>query len=151
MFALAHALFGVEFDHGTLGEERHDARHPELGGLLHDEIHALAARDALQQRDLQRRLAFDIVVRENLRRDALASGRLERRRELPSGAIEQGERRARRKAQDARQMLPRLRGQHDLGTLGECAGHMDSGHAHASSMPSVATRASNSISSGAMT
>ena len=35
-------------------------------------VHALAARDALQQRDLHWRLAFNSDVRQDLRRDALA-------------------------------------------------------------------------------
>jgi hypothetical protein len=42
---------GGRLDHAELAEHGHDARHPELSGLLHDEIHALAPRQRLQQGD----------------------------------------------------------------------------------------------------
>ena len=151
MLELAHALFGVELDHGALGQQGHDARHSELGGLLHDEVHALAARDALQQRDLQRRLAFDSDRAPGLApRRFLPCGRssaAEYSPPVPSNKVNG----APAEAQHARQVFARLRGQHDLRTFGECSGHIDSRQAHASSMPSVAMRASSSISSGAMT
>ena len=69
----------------------------------------------------------------------------------PPVPLNKREWRAWRKPQNARQVFARLRGQDDLRTFGECSGHIDSRQAHASSMPSVAMRASSSISAGAMT
>ena len=44
----------VEAHDAELAGQRHDALHAQFGGFLHDEIHAFAARHALQQRDVER-------------------------------------------------------------------------------------------------
>ena len=54
--ALAGAGRGVEAHDAARSRNRNDGRDAELGCLLHDEIHALGASDALHQRDRQRRL-----------------------------------------------------------------------------------------------
>ncbi len=81
----------------------------------------------------------------------LAVGRRECRRELAALAIEQRERGTGLEAKHAREMFSRLGGQHDFPTRHQRCGHMDSRHAHASSIPSVVTLANRSISSGEMT
>ena len=49
----------IEAHHAALAQHRNDARHAELRGLLHDEIHPVAARHALHQGDCERRFAVD--------------------------------------------------------------------------------------------
>ena len=146
--SLRARLLRVDLHHRALGEHRHDARDAELGGLLHDEVHALAARDALQQRDLQRRLALDggmcaaLVPRPSCRR-ARACLRIRRRcrRTSVNGAP------ASRRSTRVR-CWPACSGS-PISALPATSvwSTIDPGQAHASSMPSVATRASRSISS----
>ena len=100
----------------------------------------------------ERRLALDgVCAPARAPAPSCRCARRARRRIRRPAPLNKREWRARLEAQHARQMFARLRGQHDLGAVGERAGHVDSRQAHASSMPSVATRASSSISSGAMT
>jgi hypothetical protein len=44
---------GIEFHLGAFAVDRHDGGHAQFGGLLQDQVHLFAARDALQQRDPQ--------------------------------------------------------------------------------------------------
>ena len=85
--ALARAGGGVEAHDAARRRDRHDRRDAELGRLLHDEIHALRARDALHQRDGERRFGAggDTVGHLGLRgrrgrRPRSATGNLRRRR-----------------------------------------------------------------------
>ncbi len=50
--------FAVELHDAALGRHRHDPRDAEFGGLLQHPVHLLAARQRLQQRHAQRRLAL---------------------------------------------------------------------------------------------
>jgi len=43
MTRLAIRLLPVESHDAALGEQRYEARNTELGGFLHDEVHALPA------------------------------------------------------------------------------------------------------------
>ena len=49
----------VETHHAALAQDGHDARDPEFRRFLHDEVHAIAARHALQQRHLEGRFPVD--------------------------------------------------------------------------------------------
>jgi hypothetical protein len=135
---------------GSFREHRDDSCHAELGGLLDDEIHALAARHALQQRHVQRRLAFDGIECTDASPDLLAVA-LERAREFTAGTVEQRDRRACIESQHAREVQAGLLGQADSLVADELLLDEDASQAHASSTPSVAMRASRSISSGVMT
>ena len=53
MIAPLHGARSIEFDDAIFGQHGCDALDPKLGSFLHDEIHALAARDALYQMDLE--------------------------------------------------------------------------------------------------
>ena len=59
MRGLRLRLGGVQTHDAAPAQDGNDPRDPELGRLLHDEIHAVAARDALGERDGERRLAVD--------------------------------------------------------------------------------------------
>jgi len=59
MLRLGGSLGLVQADHAAPAQDRHDARHAELRRLLHDDIHAVGASDALYERDVERRFAVD--------------------------------------------------------------------------------------------
>ena len=61
MIRLGGGLRGVETHDAPPADHRHDARHAELRGLLHDHVHPVGARDALNQRDGERRLPVDMT------------------------------------------------------------------------------------------
>ena len=59
MIRLGLRLRRIEPHDAALAQHRHDARDPELRRLLHDEIHPIAARHALHERDGERRFPVD--------------------------------------------------------------------------------------------
>jgi hypothetical protein len=107
VFALA--LLRIKLHDRALREHRDDARDAELRRLLHDEVHAFAARHSLQQRHVERRLAFDGIVPQDTRARALP-GADERGRVLAAAPVEQRERRARVQPQHAHQVFDGLFG-----------------------------------------
>jgi len=111
---------------------------------------AFAARDALQERDVQRRLALAGRERADARPDLLAVP-LERPGVLAAAAVEQGDRRTRIEAQHAREVQPGLLGDADALARDERLPDEYARQAHASSTPSVAIVASVSISPGEIT
>jgi hypothetical protein len=76
----------------------HDARDAEFGRLLHDEIHAIAARHRLHQRHGERRFAVD-EVRAHRRADARSAHALDLGAEFAAVAVEQDQRVADPRAQ----------------------------------------------------
>ncbi len=62
MLDLSRALSLVQLHDGALGDHGHDARDAELGRFLHHPVHALAARNALREGQIQPRFALDVPM-----------------------------------------------------------------------------------------
>ena len=60
MGGLGLRLGRIEPDDAALTQYRHDARHAEFGRLLNDEVHSIAARHTLHERDRERRFAVGV-------------------------------------------------------------------------------------------
>ena len=60
---------------------------PELGGLLHDRVHALAPRDTLQQRQMKRRFTLHRAVRAHRQARAGFAGADQFGRKLAAATI----------------------------------------------------------------
>ena len=86
--AFDSAWAGIETHHAALAQDRNDARNPEFRGFLHDEIHAIAARYALHERDGERRLAIDFPAFADRRRHPRAAHVLDGAGELATVAGE---------------------------------------------------------------
>ena len=75
---MRQALVGalrIQLHFAALAGHRQDAGDAELGRLLQDPVHLLAAGDALQQGDAQRRFVVDMARRGDFRaRFALSDG-----------------------------------------------------------------------------
>ena len=79
----------VEAHDAALRHHRHDGLHPQLGGLLHHEVHALAAGYALGQDQAQRRLALDGQVLLHLGLDTIPHRLAEHGAVFAAAAVEQ--------------------------------------------------------------
>ena len=92
---LAFARVAIEAHDAARSRDRHDRRDAELGRFLHHEVHALGARDALHQRDRQRRLRprDSATLDRDLDRAATDAGNA--RRVVLAVAVEERERVAR--------------------------------------------------------
>jgi hypothetical protein len=120
----------VEANDAALAQDRHDPGHAELGCLLHDEIHAVAARDALHQRQAER--GFAVHRRPAAHRSAHArpAHALDGAGEFAAVPAEQHELVAGSRAQHLRQMRRRLRRQFDDAARLEHGRDEDAGQAH---------------------
>ena len=85
----------------------------ELRRLLHDQVHAFAARDALQQGDLQRRFTLDGVVPRHPHQHLFAVAPQQCAAYSPPAPLNKRERRAGIEAQHPREVRAGLRGQPD--------------------------------------
>ncbi len=148
-----HALLGpcrIQLHLGPLGVDRNDRRHAQFGGLLQDQVHLLAAGDALQQGDGQRRFVVDGLHRVDAGLDLALAGHGQRRAVVMAVAIEQYAGISLAQAHHPYQVVGRLfRQGHGLAAVQRqvdgAAGHA---HAIASSMAaSVACASSSSCSS----
>ena len=101
MRELAFARVAVEAHDAACSRDRHDRRDAELGRFLHHEVHALGARDALHQRDRERRLRArdSAALDRDLDRAAADAG--DARRVVVAVAVEERERVARLEPQHA--------------------------------------------------
>ncbi len=125
---------------------------PQLGRLLHHEIHALTARDALGKRDRKRRLALGAVLLADHDRDRIVVYRMDAGGVLTALAVEDDERIADPQAQHAHHVAGSAAGELDARLRGERRFDVDARQSHvARSMPSRATSAMRSISCGVTT
>ena len=149
--ALVGAL-RIQLHLAAFAGDRQDAGDAELGRLLQDPVHLLAAGDALQQGDAQRRFVVDMSRRCDLRACfALADGG-DARVVVVAIAVEQHAGIADLQAQHAQQVRGDVLGQHDFGAGLQWQVDMAAGQAHAvaSMMASRVTRASSSSCSSSM-
>ena len=147
MLAPAIGALGPELHHAARGHYRHDALHTEFRRLLHDEIHALAAGDALQQRDGERRLAFDGPMFADLREYTRAPGVLQLRGVLAAPAIEQHHLGAIAQPQYLTDVPDHLGRQlHELTGLGDMKANLPHGVAQSATARSSPSRAAVTMS-----
>ena len=106
-----HRALGFELHFAAIALHRKHRGDAQFGRLLQDPVHLLAARDALHERDAQRRFVVDRAWRTDLRIHAALVGDQQRRRIIAAVAVEQHARIAFLQAQHANQM--------DGGILGE--------------------------------
>jgi hypothetical protein len=120
----------VEFHDAVIRQHRGDAVHAQLRGLLHDEVHAVAARDALHQVDLQvrlRRIRDGVVNRE---RHAVFAEAADRCGPFAVVAVEDVHGIADTQAQDAAQVTRGFLSEIQLGTGCEPFGNVKSFQRH---------------------
>ena len=148
---LAPARVAIESHDAARRHDRHDRGDAELRRLLHHEVHALGACDALHQGDVERRLRArgDAALDHGF--DRAAADPHDARRIILAVAVEEGQRIAGPEPQHAAHMGDGGAAERYAGTFGECRVRVHADHAHAASTAPAATPASQSISSGAMT
>jgi hypothetical protein len=98
---LRRGRVALEPHHAARRLHRHDARDAELGRLLHHEVHALAAGDALHQRDRERRFRTRGREARDLDLDAAAPQLQHAPRVVVAVAVEERHRVAGAQPQDA--------------------------------------------------
>src|SRR5262245_1356184 len=151
MLATFHGLARIELHHAALGDERDERGDAELGRLLHDPVHALAPRDALCERDAQRRFTLDLASCADPHAQVRAAALDDRRRVFATPAVEDGELGADPESQHTRDMCGCRGSETLLAAALERLLHEDARQAHvARSMPSRATSTINRISSSAI-
>ena len=122
---------GVELDLGAIGHDRHDPRDAELGRLLQDPVHFLAARDALRERDAERAFAVLGLGRfEHARGHGALGERGELGLVLIAAAVEEPQRMAAIEAQNPGEVLAGLHRKLDFAARAKRLRHVDAGDAH---------------------
>ncbi len=132
--------------------KRGEGRDAELGGLLHHQVHALAARDALRERERERRLALGAACLAHRHGDGVLGDPGDRGGELPAGAIKESEAVPGAQPQHAADVRRRAPREGHLRAAPERGFHEHPAQSHvASPIPSRATSTMRSISSGVIT
>jgi hypothetical protein len=148
---LALPRHGVEAHDTARRGDGDDSGHAELGRLLHHDVHALSARDTLDQGDGERRLRARRAARLDLHLERPAPESGDARGIVVPVAVEERERVAGLEPQHAPCMGGRGSRDRDARALGERGLYVHADQAHAASTAPAATPASHSSSSGAMT
>jgi len=122
---------GIQLHFGTLGVDRDDRGHAQLGRLLQDQVHLFAAGDALQQGDRQRRFVVQRLRGVDPYLYLALAHRQQRRRVVAAVAVEQHAGIALAQAHHPHQVVGGVLGQgHGLpGVQRQC--HGAAGQAHA--------------------
>ena len=142
----------VQLHFAALAVDRQDARNAQFGGLLQDPVHFLAAGDALQQGEAQRRLVVDMARIQHFGGGlALAQGD-DAGSVVVAIAIEQHALVAHAQPQHAQQVRGHVFRQRDAGPNAQRLVEVAAGQAHAvaSTMASRVTRASRSSCASSM-
>jgi hypothetical protein len=121
---------GIQLHLRAFGQQRHDARHAQLGRLLHDQVHLLAARHALGQGQRQRRLVLQSLLRLDPHGHLTLAHREDDRGVVVAVAVEHGERIAGAHAQHARHVFGGLWRQVRFAGNGKWLVDVDTDRAH---------------------
>ena len=104
----------VEPHDRKIGQYRYDFTNAEFGSLLHDDIHAVAARNALQKPNGERRFAEVRLSVANAQSDAPFADSGNRRRIVEVAVVENRDRVADRHAQHSRDVVCSVTLQQDV-------------------------------------
>ena len=151
MRGLPVAARRIELDDAARRRHRHDRRDAKLGRLLHDEIHALGARDALHERECERRFGARGGGPCDLDFHRVTAETRDPRGIVLAVAIEERQGIACLEAEDPTDVSRGRTFERDAGTCGQRRIDVDADQAHAASTAPLAMPASQSISSGVMT
>ncbi len=133
-------LFGLAFvePHDAARRQHgHDRAHAEFGRLLQRPVHALAARDGLHQRDVQRRLREPGRACADADQHAVALDGEDLALEIAAAAVEGDDGRALAQAQHARDVVRRRGRQREVRIGRERRIDENAGHTHQNSSPVV--------------
>ena len=118
---------GIETNDAALGRQGLDRCDAQLDGLLHGVIHALPARDALRERDGERRFAVHFARLTDPQSDARFADALDSGRVLESASVEDHDCIAFGKAQDMRDVVRLLGRRHAHAVRRDHSGKVQTG------------------------